>query len=169
MVPDPLHPAVVHFPIVLAVLLPLVALGALWAIRRGTSARAAWAVPLIVAGALAVSAWVAVQTGEADEDRVENVVSERVLHEHEEAAERFLVLSGVLFLVAAVGLAGGTLGTAGRVLATAGTLGLVWAGVEVGAAGGELVYRHGAAGAYTQPAADAGADRGAERSERERD
>ena len=152
MLPNPLHPAVVHFPIVLAVLLPLVALAALWAIRRGAPARRTWAIPVVVAGALTLSAWVALQTGSAEEERVEGVVSERVIHEHEEAAERFLVLSGILLLVAGAGLAGGTLGRSGRLLATVGTLGVVWAGVEVGAAGGELVYRHGAASAYAQDA-----------------
>lgn len=157
MSPDPLHPAVVHFPIVLVVLLPLVALGALWAIRRGAPARWAWAVPVAVAAALTVSAWVAVETGEAEEERVERVVSEAALHEHEEAAERFLVLSGVLVLLTATGLAGGTLGRAGRLLSTVGALGLIAAGVQVGAAGGELVYRHGAADAYVRTASGPGA------------
>ena len=86
MLPDPLHPAVVHFPIVLVILLPIFALGALWAIRRGASARLAWAMPLAVAAALAASAWFAVETGEGQEERVESVLSESVLHEHEEAA-----------------------------------------------------------------------------------
>jgi hypothetical protein len=35
MIPQPLHPAVVHFPIVLALLLPVVAIIALIMIRRG--------------------------------------------------------------------------------------------------------------------------------------
>ena len=39
MLPDPLHPAVVHFPIVLTFLLPLAALGALWRARRSPGAR----------------------------------------------------------------------------------------------------------------------------------
>lgn len=155
MLPNPLHPAVVHFPIVLVVLLPLVALGALWAIRCGASVRRAWAVPLAFAAALAASAWVAVETGEAEEDRVERVVGEAALHEHEEAAERFLVLSGALLLVAAAGLTGGPLGRAGRLLSTVGAFGLIVAGVQVGAAGGELVYEHGAADAYVQAAQDA--------------
>jgi hypothetical protein len=80
---------------------------------------------------------------------VESVVAEDPLHEHEEAAERFLVLSGVLLLVAATGMAGGTLGQAGRLLSTVGAFGLVLAGVQVGASGGELVYEHGAASVYT--------------------
>ena len=151
----PLHPLVVHFPIVLSVLLPISVVVALWAIRRGTTARWAWALPVAVAAALTVSAWVASKTGEREEDRVERVVAERAIHGHEEAAERFLVLSGVLLLVAAVGLAPRALGEAARLVTAAGALGLLVAGVQVGHSGGELVYRHGAASAYTD---GAGAD-----------
>lgn len=156
MLPEPLHPAIVHFPIVLVVLLPISALLALWAIRRGASARRAWLVPLAFAAVLVVSAWVAVETGEAEEERVEEVVSEGVLHEHEEAGERFLVFSGVFFLVAGMGLLGGTVGAASRFLATVGTVGLLVAGYQVGEAGGELVYVHGAAGAYVRQAGGVG-------------
>ena len=60
----PLHPLVVHFPIVLAVLLPIFAAGALLVIRRGTTARRAWALPVLAAAALTASAWVATETGE---------------------------------------------------------------------------------------------------------
>ena len=169
MLPDPLHPAVVHFPIVLVVLLPIFTLGALWAVRRGANFRRAWAVPLAAAAALTLSAWVAVQTGEAQEERVEAVVAENAMHGHEEAAERFLVLSGVLLLVAATGLAGGTLGRAGRLVSTAGAFALVAAGVEVGHSGGELVYRHGAAEAYASAAAPAQDSPAAERAAAEED
>jgi uncharacterized membrane protein len=150
MLPEPLHPIVVHFPIVLVVLLPAFALGALLVIRRGGAARPVWAIPLAVAAALTLSAWVAIQTGEREEDRVESIVGEAALHTHEEAAERFLVLSGVLLLVAGVGLVGGTVGTAARLITTAGSFGLVLAGIQVGGSGGDLVYRHGAASAYVQ-------------------
>lgn len=152
----PLHPLVVHFPIVLSVLLPISALVALLLIRKGTTSRWAWALPVVVAAALTVSAWVATQTGEREEDRVERVVAERAIHGHEEAAERFLVLSGVLLLVAGVGLAPRTLGEAARLVATVGALGLLAAGVQVGHSGGELVYRHGAASAYTDGGGAAG-------------
>jgi len=160
MLPNPLHPAVVHFPIVLVILLPLVALGALLAIRRGASFRPVWAVPLAVAAGLLASSWLAVETGDADEDRVESVVAESAIEKHEEAAERFLVLSGVLLLVVAAGLAPGSLGSAGRIISTIGAMGLVIAGAQVGASGGELVYEHGAAAAYTQPAAGGAAESG---------
>jgi uncharacterized membrane protein len=148
MLPDPLHPAVVHFPIVLTFLLPLVALASLWSIRRGAPARSAWRVPAAAAGALTASAWLAVETGERDEEAVEQVVAEAPLESHEEAAERFLLLSGGVFLIAGAGLLRGRVGAAARLAATAGAVGLVGAGALVGHSGGELVYRHGAAAAH---------------------
>lgn len=152
----PLHPLVVHFPIVLVFLLPIFVAAALWAVRRGITPRRAWAVPVVAAAALWVSAFVATRTGEAQEDRVERVVSEDALHGHEEAAERFLVLSGVLFLVTLTGFARGSVGQAGRLVTIVGAIGLVGAGAQVGHSGGSLVYRHGAASAYTDAGPAAG-------------
>lgn len=149
MLPDPLHPAVVHFPIVLMFLLPLVAIGAVWMIRRGMDPRRTWGVPLVLAAGLAASAFVAVRTGETEEDRVEAVVPEAAIHDHEEAAERFLVLSGVLLLITGAGLFRGDVGRAARMVTIVGSLGLIAAGVQVGLEGGELVYEHNAGSAYT--------------------
>ena len=149
MLPNPLHPAVVHFPVVLAVLLPIFAAAALWTIRRGTTPRRAWAVPVALSVALSLSAWVAVQTGEAQDERVERVVAERPLEAHEEAAELFLALSGGLALLVAAGLARGRVGAIARGFATAGAVALVAVGARVGHTGGQLVYRYGAAAAYT--------------------
>jgi uncharacterized membrane protein len=149
MLPDPLHPAVVHFPVVLMILLPLIAIGAWWAIRRGASPSRAWLFPVAGAAALALSSWVAVETGESEEERVEDLVAEQRLHQHEEAAERFLGLSAALFVLTAAGLARGGIGRAARGAATVGALALVAAGVQVGHSGGNLVYRYGAASAYT--------------------
>ena len=153
MLPSPLHPAVVHFPIVFSVLLPLAALLALWAIREGAVPLKAWAFPLALAVGLTGSAWVALQSGEAEEERVEAYVAEAAIHEHEEAAERFLLLAGVVTLLAGVGLVRGSVGTAARIVTTAGTAVVLLAGVQVGRAGGELVYEHGAAQAYVSGSA----------------
>ena len=154
----PLHPLVVHFPIVLSILLPISVLVVLWTIRKGATPRKAWAVPLAMAAALTLSAFVATETGENEEDRVEEVVARRAIHGHEEAAERFLMLSGVLLVVAAGGLLPRTAGRAARLVTAAGALGLVAAGVQVGHSGGTLVYREGAASAYVDPSVTA--DRG---------
>lgn len=146
----PLHPLVVHFPVVLAVLLPVAALASLWAIRKGATARRAWTVTVALAAALSLSAYVATQTGEREEDRVEQVVGDSAMHGHEEAGERFLVLSGVLFLVSLAGLLAGVPGQAGRWVTLGGALAVLAVGVQVGHSGGELVYKHGAASAYAE-------------------
>ena len=150
MMPSPLHPAVVHFPLVLAVLLPAFVAVAIWAIRRGASPVRIWSIPLALAALLVASSFVALKTGEAEEDRVEAVVSEAVLHEHEEAAERFLVLGGILLLIATAGLVRGNLGTAARFLTAVGSLGMVVAALQVGDAGGQLVYRYNAGSVYAE-------------------
>jgi len=151
MVPDPLHPAIVHFPIVLAFLLPIFAIGAIWAIRRGSAPRRAWAVPLALSVALAASAWAAVETGESQEDKVENIVPDAAMDAHADAAELFLKLSGVLVLVVGAGLIPGAVGRSARIAGAAGALGLVVMGARVGHSGGELVYTHNAASAYARP------------------
>ncbi|HKU60055.1 MAG TPA: DUF2231 domain-containing protein [Gemmatimonadales bacterium] len=148
MLPDPLHPAVVHFPIVLMFLLPLAALGAIWHMRKSPERRGAWVLTTALAGALTLSAWVAVETGERDEEGVERVVPEAPLETHEEAAERFLLLSAGVLVIAGAGLLRGRIGAAARLATTAAAFGLVVAGAAVGHSGGELVYRHGAAAAH---------------------
>jgi uncharacterized membrane protein len=168
MLPDPLHPAIVHFPVVLAVILPLFAIGAAWAIRRGARARRAWAIPVSVAAALALSAWAAVETGEEQDERVERVVAEAPLSAHEEMAETFLTGATVVLLLAAAGLAPGIAGRAARAVTVVGSIVLVVGAARVGHTGGQLVYRYGAAQAYASgdsassngPLARAGAHHG---------
>ncbi|MFN8573483.1 MAG: hypothetical protein U0132_15625 [Gemmatimonadaceae bacterium] len=148
MLPNPLHAAIVHFPVVLAVLLPLVAVGALIAIRRGSRPFTAWGLTSMVATALLLSSWAALETGEAEEETVEDVVSERVIGGHEEAAQFFTTVAGGVLLLTVAGLANGKLGAGARLAATIGTFAVVAAGVKVGHSGGQLVYKYGAGAAY---------------------
>jgi uncharacterized membrane protein len=156
MIPEPLHAAVVHFPIVFAMLLPLVAAVALVAIHRAGSITQWWGITLAVMLGLAASSFVAVRTGEAEEDRVERAVGEQPLHAHEEAGERFLVLTGALLVIGAAGLLPKRAGAAFRLIGAAAAAGVMVAGWQVGHTGGELVYRHGAAAAYHAGEAGAG-------------
>jgi hypothetical protein len=157
MIPNPLHAAVVHFPVVFAMLLPLVAVATLVAIRRDGGVRRWWGITLAVMFALAVSSYAAIRTGEAEEDRVERAVGEQPLHTHEEAAERFLVLTGALLALGGLGLLPARVGGTFRLLGTIATAGVMLAGWQVGHTGGELVYRHGAASAYSSVARTADA------------
>jgi uncharacterized membrane protein len=155
MIPDPLHPAIVHYPIVLATLLPLAAVVALILIAKGGHARKTWAFVVALSAMLALASYVAVKTGESQEDAVEEVVAEEPIHEHEEAGERMLIFSGIGVLLVGLGLANGGLGRAGRWIGTAGSVALLVAAYQVGRLGGELVYEHGAAQAYIEEAAPA--------------
>lgn len=149
MIPDPLHPAVIHFPIVLAALLPLAALVAIFVVRRGGRPLRVWAVPVLVAAALTVSAWVATETGEDQEERVEHVVGERPLDAHQDAAKLFTIAAAVVVVVSAAGLRRGPIGALARGTTVVASLVLLGMAYNVGRLGGELVYRHGAASAYT--------------------
>jgi hypothetical protein len=93
---------------------------------------------------------VASRLGEADEERAEEVLaSEDPIHEHEEAAEMFLLVSGVTAGLAILGFAPGLIGRSARLLALVGALGAAAAVARTGFLGGELVFQHGAAAAYT--------------------
>ncbi len=146
--PSPLHPAIVHLPIALAVLVPLFAIGAVLAIKRGAPSQKTWAIPFALIALLLVSGWASLQTGKRDEDRAERVLGEAPIESHEEAAEGFLVATGVVLLLAGAGFARGQVGTAARGVAVVGTIALMGAGYNVGHTGGALVYRNGSAMAF---------------------
>lgn len=143
MLPDPLHPAIVHFPIVLAVLLAPLALGTLLFLRRGRTRHRAWGLVVAVHALLFASSWAALRSGEADEERVEELVAEPLLESHEESAERFLTLVGLTLLVSAAGLARGRAGRIARPLGVLAAAGVLAAGYSVGHSGGQLVYGSG--------------------------
>ena len=143
----PLHPVAAHFPIVLGILLPLASLVFWWAIKQGHLQLKAWVLIAVLALGYGVSSYVAVEMGEEDEEKVEEVVSERVIEKHEEAGELILWVSGGLFLFSLAGFArkdwhAVRLGVA--ILALAAVIPLV----DAGHTGGKLVYQYGAANAH---------------------
>ena len=163
ILPSPLHPLIVHMPIALTVLVPLFAIGALWAIRRGAPMRRAWGLAVGMLALLLVSGWAALQTGQGEEEKVEGVVSESALERHEEAAEAFMVATGIVLLLANAGFVRGRTGSIARVVATVGTVALIGAGYNVGHSGGALVYTEGAGMAYAPSASGAPAGRAGRR------
>ena len=153
MLPDPLHPVVVHLPIALAVLIPGFALVGTWLIYRNILPARSWILVVLLQIGLVGSGWVALETGEREEERVERVVAEDPIETHEEAAERFLVVAGLGILALGAGLLPRSGGNLARVAGTVVTLGVLAAAFSVGHTGGELVYRHGAANAYSDSGA----------------
>ncbi|MEZ5330881.1 MAG: DUF2231 domain-containing protein [Thermoanaerobaculia bacterium] len=148
----PLHPLVVHLPLALAVLVPVLAALALVLRWRGApSGHTAWALVAALQGLLVLGAWVALRSGQNEEETVEAIVAESVLEHHEEAAEIFLGgAAGVLVLAVLALLVPAT--SPRRLLMAMTLAGMVLGAVlavRVGEAGGALVYRHGAAAAYS--------------------
>ncbi len=156
--PHPLHPAVVHFPLVLAVLIPFVVAFAVLTISRGASVRSAWSLVLVMAVGLTLSAWAAVETGQDQGEAVETVVPEAAVEHHEEAAETLLISSLVLLVIVAAGVAPKRIGKAARTVAVPASVVLLVMALRVGDSGGQLVYTHGAASAYTSGSAGRGGD-----------
>lgn len=159
----PLHPKLVHLPIALALLMPMVSAGLLLAWFRDLLPRRAWAVALALQALLVVSSVAAMRSGEGEEETVERVVAESAIEAHEEAAEAFTwTAGGVLLLFAAGLLLPAAAGRGAASAATAATLVVLFLGYRVGQAGGALVYQHGAASAYTLGAQAAGGEAAAE-------
>ena len=153
------HPKVVHIPIALGVLMPLLASGVLLAWWRTWLPARSWVLVVALQAVLLGSGIVALQTGESEEDRVERVVPEQVIEEHEEAAEVFVWASGAVLGLMLLGLAihRSKAGLPTAAAATVGTLVVLGLGYRTGQAGGDLVYRHNAASVYAAaPAAAEG-------------
>jgi uncharacterized membrane protein len=150
---EPLHPMIVHLPLAIAVLMPLLAF-AVWISwwREWLPGRRAWGIVLTLQALLLIAGVAALRTGENEEDLVEPVVSERVLETHEEAAEVFVTAAGVILGLCVLPLVvpGEGLRQGAAALAVAATLVVAGLAVRTGKAGGELVYRHGAAAVYQQ-------------------
>jgi hypothetical protein len=130
------------------VILPLGAIGAALALWRGWLPVRTWAFVVALNALLVGSAWLAIETGEREEERVEEVAPETAIERHEQRAEAFLWLSAASLAVAGAGLLAGRRGEVARAAAVAASLDVLGAGVRVGHTGGELVYVHGAASAY---------------------
>lgn len=158
----PLHPMIVHLPLALAALMPLLASAMLlcwW--RDWIPGRRAWMLAVVFQVVLVGSGIAALRTGEAEEERVEQVVGGRAVHDHEEAAEAFTTAAGItlaLFILPLV-LPNPKLRWGSAIVAVVATVVVTVLGVRTGEEGGELVYQHGAASAYHQ--AGAGAPRAA--------
>jgi uncharacterized membrane protein len=143
----PLHPIVVHFPIVLGMVLPFLGLFFWWAIKKEIVQQKAWILVTAVVLAYGAAAIIAVEVGEGDEEKVEEVISEERIEEHEEAGEMIPWIAGTLLIVSLAGMSrkrGQEIRMAFIVLSLAATVPLA----NAGHTGGELVYKYGAANAH---------------------
>lgn len=147
----PLHPIIVHLPIGLTILLPIIVL-VTWALFiKGHVDKFALVLLPVLYFSISGLAYIAMETGEDEEHTVEKVVDEKYIEEHEESAETFFVAS---LVVAAISLAPLFLTKKAGVkvcfpilLAAHGLL--IYLVYLVGHSGGELVYKYKAPNAYS--------------------
>jgi uncharacterized membrane protein len=167
----PLHPAIVHLPLGLAMLMPVLAAGFAWAIWTGRLGLRAWLAIVALQGLLVGSALVAINTGGSEEEQVERVVPEQAIHQHEELAEQFAWASAAAMVLSALVLLGRRSRVSGALSAATvlATLAVAALGLRVGHAGGQLVYGHNAASAYARSAIEAGAPPASQRDRRHDD
>ncbi|MAD61205.1 MAG: hypothetical protein CMH49_06820 [Myxococcales bacterium] len=147
----PLHPKIVHIPLALAVILPMLNMTLILSWWRQWLPRRVWLISACLHAVMTFGSLVAMQTGESDLDVVEKVVNKSKITEHEEAAELFLwanVMTMLLALVAAIaenekqGLQFAIICT---VLSAVGA----FLAIEAGDYGGKLVYKYGAGRAFS--------------------
>lgn len=147
----PLHPALVHLPLGLAFILPILAISFTWALWRKRIQARSWLVIIVLQAILLAAGLLAMNTGEREGDRVEKVVPERAIETHEAYAEQFAWAVGITLVVGILVLIPRSrMARVFSIATVAGTLAVAGLGVRVGHAGGQLVYVHNAAAAYAQ-------------------
>ena len=147
----PLHPKLVHVPMALCILMPMLAMLIWFGIRRGWFTPRAWLIAAFLQGACFVGSIAALKSGEDDGEKVEGYASEDALETHEQRAYWFvyiaganLALCGAAFLLQNQRSRQQILGA----VAIAGLFGGSYAGYRVGDAGGRLVYVANASDAH---------------------
>jgi hypothetical protein len=134
----------------LAFILPALSAGFAWAIWKRQLRPKAWLAIVLMLAVLLGAGLVALNTGHAEEERVEGTVPASAIATHEALAEQFLWITGITLAISAVVLLLRR-PLPMRVLSAATVLGtflIAGAALRVGHAGGELVYVHNAAAAY---------------------
>jgi uncharacterized membrane protein len=145
----PIHPMIVHIPMVITFILPILILVFAFMINKNKMSPKGWLVIIGLQLAVVGVGYISLETGETEEHNVEKVVSKKIIHEHEEAAEVFVGVS-VLALVLSIGafFVRKDLGFKVKIAIAGVTIVSSYLAFRTGELGGELVYKHGAARAY---------------------
>lgn len=145
----PLHPMIVHFPMALTFILPVLVIVFAYMIKINKMTPKSWLIIVGLQLAVVITGYIALETGETEEHTVEKVVSKDLIHDHEEAAEIF-VGSTVLALVLSIGVFFIRKEFQLPIKLGIALLGLLscFLAYRTGTLGGELVYKHGAGSAY---------------------
>lgn len=144
----PLHPILVHFPIALGLLAPLLIFIIWIGIYKWNWQTTTWSLIPLVYMILFACSLGAVKTGEMDEEKVEAYISHEVIEEHEEIGEKIPWIFAGLWCLSVTPF---FIRSRKKMLMT---ITMVCSVISVapiivtGHSGGELVYKYGAARAH---------------------
>jgi len=146
----PLHPSVVHFPIVLGFILPILALVFAFMIKKGKMQMSSWLIIVALSVLTVGMGYLSLETGENEEDRVEKVVDKVHIQKHEQYAEIFVGVAVVGMVISVLAFFLNVNLQFPIQLLTVLVLSVAaFFAYKAGSLGGELVYGHGAARAYS--------------------
>lgn len=146
----PLHPAIVHIPIALAMLMPLFIIVIWFSIHKKLLPAKSWGLIVGLQALLFFSSFLALETGEMEEEKVEKIIPESIIEHHEQMAKIFVGFSGGIAFIMLIGTFlpsrfKKTSRITSLILASGNLILCIW----LGHSGGELVYRYDAASIYT--------------------
>ena len=146
------HPALVHAPLGLMILAPILTLYTLYVIRKRDNPQLLY-LTFFLFLLISIGAFLAVISGEVGEEILEGKISESVIESHEEIAEFFAILSYTLTVLSLFII---FLNDRLRQFALFGlfllSVALLFTGIITGKRGGALVYEHNAPRYLMSPA-----------------
>lgn len=147
----PIHPLIVHFPIAITFILPVLIFVIAFLIKANKLTPKGWFIIVGLQMLVVATGYISLETGDTEGYRVEKVVSKKVISEHEEAAEIFV---GSTVLTLALSIAAyfirKEIGFAVKIGTALLTVVSCYLAYNTGTLGGALVYTHGAASAYME-------------------
>ncbi len=145
----PLHPMLVHFPIVLTALMPVLLIAFLIAERKMWATEKIWFLALGLSLLTPLSTFLAMRAGENDEELVEKVVRENLIEVHAEWGEWVLWMGIAVFICLLASMIFKKIKIL-KVLPILISLAAIFPVVQAGHSGGELVYKYNAAQVHSQ-------------------
>jgi len=149
----PTHPMLVHLPLALGALSPILCGAIGYAIGRRGAAETLWAWVVAAHFVLLASSGAAALLGETDARRIQTRIDSEAVQSHEDDGHRLLMACALAFGLALAGLVLPKRRARRAAMAAAFAASLICATLAVvaGHGGAVLVYQHGAAAAWSEP------------------
>lgn len=145
----PLHPFLAHIPLILALFMPFVLWSLIILIAKKKISSQGWWSAVVIQLMIVIFAYIALSSGEGEEDLVAQFVPKRFIGKHENMAEVFSGLSVILLgVMIVINFVQEKLAKKLRILAAVFSLIPLGVGLYTGRLGGEIAYAYGGAEAY---------------------